>query len=91
MKYDRDGFPKLRKISNKTCFADVFITIRALGFDISKGPKQECIILSHTEEPKDGIPWHARFENHYLTMEELPDFLNGKLIDKGYIEEEVEI
>lgn len=91
MRYDREGFPKLRKISSKTCFADVFITIRALGFDISKGPKQECIILSHTEEPKDGIPYHARWENNYVTMEDLPDFLNREMVEQGYIKEEVEL
>lgn len=91
MKYDRDGFPKLKKISHKTCFADVFITIRQLGFDVSKGPKQDCIQLSKTVESTDGIPYHARWENNYVTMEDLPDFLNREMVEQGYIEEEVEI
>ena len=91
MKYDRDGFPKLKKVSNKTCFADMFITIRQLGFDMSKGPKQDCIALSKTEEATDGHPYQAKWENHYVTMEELPDFLNRAMVEQGYIEEEVEI
>ena len=90
MKYDRDGFPKLKKVSNKTCFADVFITIRQLGFDMSKGPKQDSISLSKTEEAPDGHPYHAKWENHYVTMEELPEFLNRAMVEQGYIEEEVE-
>lgn len=91
MKYDRDGFPKLKRVSRKTCFADVFITIRQLGFDVSKGPRQDCIHLSKSTDAKDGIPYHARWENHYVTMEELPDFLNREMVEQGYIEEEVEI
>ena len=90
MRYDREGFPKLKKVSHKTCFADVFITIRQLGFDVEKGPRQDCIQLSKTVESTDGIPYHARWENHYVTMEDLPDFLNREMVEEGYIKEEVE-
>lgn len=91
MRYDRDGFAKLKKISHKTCFAKVYITIRQLGFDVGKGRRQDCIQLSKTTEATDGHPYHARWENHYVTMEELPDFLNRAMVEQGYIEEEVEL
>lgn len=89
MRYDRDGFPKLKKVSGKTCFADVFITITTLGFDIGKGPKTEVISLSKLTKQVDGL--HDTWSSNWLTMEELPDFLNREMVEQGYLEEEVEL
>lgn len=86
MTYDRDGFPRLKRITPKTCFADVFITIRTLGFDVGKGPKAESIFLGRMTEA--GIERHKVWDSHYVSMDDLPEFLNLEMEEQGYIKKE---
>ena len=86
MTYDRDGFPKLKRITPKTSFADVYITIRTLGFDVGKGPKREIICLSRTTE--DAVGLHMEWNSHWLSMDDLPEFLNLEMEEQGYIKKE---
>lgn len=86
MTYDRDGFPKLKRITPRTPFADVFITIRMLGFDLGKGPKQDSIKLSRATEEDDGLHFH--WGNHYVSMDDLPEFLNYQMEERDYIKKE---
>ncbi len=86
MTYDRDGFPKLKRITPRTPFADVFITIRMLGFDLGKGPKQDSINLSRTIEEDDGLHFH--WDNYYVSMDDLPEFLNQQMEERDYIKKE---
>ena len=87
MRYDRDGRPIVRKVHNKTSFADMFITIRFLGYEIQYGRKLETICLRR-DNSKDAL--HYDVEDHYLTLEDLPEWLNQKMADEGYIVIEVE-
>lgn len=86
MTYDRFGIPKLKRITPRTPFGDVYITIRMLGFDLGKGPKQDSIQLSRTIEKDDGL--HFQWDNHYLSIDDLPEFLNHQMEERGYIKKE---
>lgn len=82
MRYDRDGFPILKRVTPKTTFSDVFITIRTLGFDFGKGPKRDVIRLSKTIKDDELRP---EWESHYVTMDDLPEFLNYQMEEGNFI------
>lgn len=81
MIYNKEGKPTFRRLGKKSSFKAVFETLTELGYSLDRDGSYTILRASHTNE-------HGKLvgENHKVKTEELWEWLNIEMEERGIID-----
>ena len=84
MTYTEKGMPVFRKLGPRATFTNVCETTGCMGYDISFDKRRpDWVILNWFDEKE-------MYRSRPIRINELVDFLNAQMIERGYIKKEIE-
>ncbi|MCR4872399.1 MAG: hypothetical protein K5885_02520 [Bacteroidales bacterium] len=86
MTYNKEGKPTFKRLGKKSIFKAVFETATELGYRLERDGSHTLLYASHTNEYGKWVG-----ESHKVKTEELWEWLNIEMEERGLIEREERI